>query len=97
MTTSLSGKMLQVLAVTGLGLFATQTSAQNPFPEAEGRETLLLVCSQCHSPMRIVRARLKAEDWDFYLYDMIARGAPVHKDDIETLRKYLIDNFATDK
>jgi hypothetical protein len=31
------------------------------------------------------------------VYDMIGRGAPVHKEDIKDLTKYLIDNFATDK
>lgn len=97
MTKTLFVKTLQVLAATGLGLLASGTSAQNPFPEAEGRETLFLVCTQCHSPTRITRARLNAEDWNFYLYDMIGRGAPVHKDDLEALRKYLVDNFAIDK
>lgn len=97
MTTLLRGKLLQALAVIGLGLLATETRAQNLFPEGEGRDTLFLVCTQCHTPTRITRVRLSAKDWDFYLYDMIARGAPVEKDDLEALRKYLIDNFAIDK
>lgn len=97
MTTSFREKLVQVMVLTGLGIIAGETNAQNPFPEGEGRDTLFLVCTQCHTPTRITRVRLTARDWDFYLYDMIARGAPVEKNDLEVLRKYLIDNFAIDK
>jgi hypothetical protein len=39
---------------------------------------------------------MSASDWEFTLYDMIARGAPVHEEQIEVVRQYLIDNFAVD-
>lgn len=83
--------------MTGLLTLAAGSQAQNPFPEEEGRDTLFLVCTQCHSLSRITRAQLTAEDWEFYLYDMISRGAPLHQKDIKVLRKYLIDNFAIDQ
>ena len=71
--------------------------SENPFPEAEMRETVLLVCSQCHPLTRITEGDLTAEEWEFTLYDMIARGAPIHEEDIAFVREYLIDNFATDR
>ncbi len=58
---------------------------------------MLLVCSQCHSLTRITDANLNAEEWEFTLYDMIARGAPVHEVDLALVRQYLIDNFAIDE
>jgi hypothetical protein len=85
-----------ILAVLGLGA-AGSISSQELFPEGAGRDTLLLVCVQCHTPLRITEAELTADDWEFIVYDMIGRGAPVHKEDIKDLKKYLIDNFATDK
>ena len=42
-------------------------------------------------------AELTAKDWQFIVYDMIGRGAPLHHEDIDDLTKYLQDNFATDK
>ena len=70
--------------------------SQNPFPEGEVRDTVLLVCSQCHPLTRIIDVNMTTEEWEFILYDMIARGAPVHAEDIERVRQYLVDNFGTD-
>jgi hypothetical protein len=39
-------------------------------------------------------AKLTAADWEFTLYDMISRGAPVRDDEIDALKMYLVDNFA---
>ncbi len=67
------------------------------FPEGPGRDTLLLACTQCHSLGRMMVADLTADDWEFIVYDMIGRGAPVHQEDIADLTKYLQANFATDR
>lgn len=64
------------------------------FPDGSGKETMLLVCVQCHSLNRITEAELQEDDWSFTLYDMIARGAPVPIKDVENLRTYLIDNYS---
>jgi len=65
-------------------------------PEGEGRDAMLTACTSCHGLDRITNPhrKLNAEEWEFHLYDMIARGAPVYEKDIEPLRRYLIDNYA---
>lgn len=70
---------------------------QEQFPDAPGRDTLLLVCTQCHSIGKMALADLTEKDWEFIVYDMIARGAPVYQEDIKKLIAYLQDNFATNK
>ena len=70
---------------------------QNPFPQGQVRDTVLLVCSQCHPLTRIIDGDLTAEEWEFMLYDMIARGAPVYEEDLELVRQYLVENFAIDE
>ena len=75
----------------------TLAVSQEIFPQGPGRDTLMLVCTQCHSLGKMVAAELTAEDWQFVVYDMISRGAPVHQEDIADLTKYLQDNFAIDK
>jgi hypothetical protein len=83
--------------LAGLGLLiAGPISSQDLFPEGPGRDTLFLVCVQCHPPTRITRVKLSADDWQFIVYDMISRGAPVYEEDIDDLTKYLIDNFAVE-
>ena len=85
-----------VVLATSLGL-TTFALSQGTFPEGPGRDTLLVVCTQCHSLGKMVTAELTVDDWQFIVYDMISRGAPVHQEDIADLTKYLQDNFAVDK
>lgn len=83
--------------IVSLCMFATNNAAsQELFPDGPGKETLLVVCVQCHSPGRITDAKLSAADWEFTLYDMISRGAPVRKDEIAALKLYLVNNYAID-
>lgn len=74
-----------------------RATSQAAFPDEPGRDTLMLVCTQCHSPAKILLADYSREDWQFIVYDMIARGAPLHQEDIAVLTKYLQDNYANDK
>jgi len=91
---ALVGSIAILVATVGLPHIA---SSQEAFPDAPGRDTLFLACSQCHSIGKMVAAELTADDWQFVVYEMIGRGAPVHQEDIADLMKYLQDNFATDK
>ena len=93
-TKSLSA--IAFILMTSLGL-TTLALSQEAFPEGPGRDTLVLVCTQCHSLGKMVAVELTADDWQFIVYDMISRGAPVHQEDIADLTKYLQDNFAVDK
>ncbi len=97
----LKAKYYSTLAI-GLAVAATlfcpaTGRAQGPFPEGEARDTVIVVCSQCHVLTRITDNDLDAEEWEFMLYDMIARGAPLHERDIESVRRYLVEHFATDE
>jgi hypothetical protein len=71
--------------------------AQQAFPEGEGREIVFVACSQCHGLGHLTRVSLNASQWDNALYDMLARGAVVDVKDLETVRKYLVNNLAVDK
>ena len=84
-----------VTLLTPPGLTPSAVS-QESFPEAPGRDTLILACTQCHALGKMAVAELTADDWQFIVYDMISRGAPVHQEDIADLTKYLQDNFAID-
>ena len=85
-----------LVAGTTIGL-APGAIGQEQFPNEPGRDTLFLVCTQCHSLGKMVAAELTADDWQFVVYDMISRGAPVEHDDVEALTTYLQNNFAKDR
>jgi mono/diheme cytochrome c family protein len=68
-------------------------------PEGEHRDKVIVVCSACHGIDNIFNAsqKMSAEDWEFYVYEMVARGAPVGKDDMKDIIEYLAENFTTKK
>lgn len=80
------------IMIAAIGMVPVADS-QEAFPEGPGRDTMMLACTQCHSLGKMVVADLTADDWQFIVYDMIGRGAPVHEDEIADLTKYLQDNF----
>ena len=85
------------LAVTTICLIPVFGWSQAPFPEGKARDAVFLACVQCHPLTRITDGDLNADEWELTLYDMIARGAPLHEADLELVRQYLIDNFAIDE
>ncbi len=92
-----SSKLACGLAVATVFLIPVFGWSQAPFPEGKARDAVFLACIQCHPLTRITDGDLNAEEWEFTLYDMIARGAPIHEEDLELVRQYLIDNFANDE
>lgn len=70
--------------------------SQNPFPDEPGRDEMLLACSQCHSAGKMLNVALTKDEWEFTLYDMLARGANLHADDVDDVLRYLQKNFASD-
>lgn len=90
-----------VLGIVALALGSAAllpvADGQEAFPDEPGRDTLLLACTQCHSLGKMVAADLTEDDWQFIVYDMISRGAPVHQDEIRDLTTYLQNNFTAAK
>ena len=92
-----SSKLACGLAVATIFVIPVFGWSQAPFPEGKARDAVFLACVQCHPLTRITDGDLNAEEWEFTLYDMIARGAPIHEEDLELVRQYFIDNFANDE
>lgn len=78
-------------------LINSQASAEETFPDVPVRNVLFQECTQCHSLGKVVTADLTADEWQFLVYDMVARGAPVYQEDLSALITYLQNNFATDR
>lgn len=87
-----------ILLALGGALAPAASSGGQALPEGEGRDEMIAACSACHSVSNILNPHKEftAEEWEFYLYDMVARGAPVYEEDLEAIRKYLVENYAAD-
>ena len=86
---------LRVLLMVTAILLPLAAQSQG-LPPGEGMEKVLTACTACHGLDNITNShkKLTAEEWETYFYDMVARGAPIHESEMETVKKYLIDNFA---
>lgn len=65
-------------------------------PEGDGLKIIAVSCTQCHGLDRLTKVELTAAEWENALYDMMARGAIVERDDLDTVRDYLVTAFTTD-
>ena len=86
-----SWKVLLIPAM--LFWLALPSMAQSSLPEGNGKEIVEIVCSQCHGLNNLTDARRTREDWDSVVSDMVARGAPLLIDEIDTVSAYLAMNF----
>ncbi len=80
-----------------LSLLTVPASAQDLFPEGKGRDTVLFTCSQCHGIDYLPNVKLTADQWRNAVYDMMARGAVIEEQNLDTVEEYLINSFAIDK
>lgn len=88
-------KLIGVVA----GLLCPAISPAQGFPEGEGRDQILFACTGCHGLENITAPHkpMTGEEWEIHLYDMVVKGANLTVEEIEPVRRYLIDNFAVDK
>ena len=90
------GFLIKIFFLAAVLILPTTSWGQG-LPEGEHRNKVIMACSACHGLDNIINPsqELSAEDWEFYVYEMIARGAPVRKEDIGDIVDYLADNFST--
>jgi hypothetical protein len=90
------GKILS--GVLAAGALAPATALAQGAEENRGMQLAVQACTYCHAFSNITDSHkpLTAEEWEFYFYEMVSRGAPIYEEDLEAVKQYLIDNFAAD-
>lgn len=78
-----------------LGLAATPALADDypSLPPGPGRDTMVKVCSQCHSPEIAAQQNLDAQGWKDLVNQMANNGAQASDADFDTITKYLTASF----
>ena len=75
------------------GQSAATSSAAGILPDGKGKEIVEMVCSQCHGLNNVAGSRRTLEEWDSVVSDMVARGAPLLIDEIDSVTSYLAEHF----
>jgi competence protein ComEA len=79
-----------------LGLAATPALADDDFkdlPPGQGRDVMVRVCSQCHSPEIAAHQNLDAQGWKDLVNQMANNGANATDAEFDTITKYLTATF----
>lgn len=66
-------------------------------PPGEGRELVIRVCSECHSPESASAEALDEKGWKDLVDDMAAKGANATDEEFDQIVKYLVKSFPPTK
>jgi virginiamycin B lyase len=80
------------LLVGWWALGGTAAQAQG-LPDGEGKEAIQASCNLCHGLNYITQSSRSAAEWRNLVSDMVSRGAPLTKDEFETVLQYLATHF----
>ena len=62
-------------------------------PDGPGRDVMVRVCSQCHSPEIAAQQKLDAQGWKDLVNQMANNGANATDAEFDTITKYLTATF----
>jgi mono/diheme cytochrome c family protein len=74
-------------------LLQSDAELAESMPEGEGKAMVTNVCTTCHSLGNIVNTRGDRDEWEQTVNDMIARGAQIFPDEMETIVGYLAASY----
>jgi competence protein ComEA len=95
-----------LLAVAFVVMFGVMARTQAPsgqadehpkLPAGPGREVMIRVCSQCHSPESAADQQLDAKGWKELVDDMATKGADATDAELDEIVRYLTSAFPPSK
>ena len=85
-----------IAAAFFLSLGAMTAASADDFkslPEGQGRDVMVRVCSQCHSPEIAAQQKLDNQGWKDLVNQMANNGANATDAEFDTIAKYLATAF----
>jgi mono/diheme cytochrome c family protein len=79
--------------IAGLATPALADDDYKSLPAGAGRDVMVKVCSQCHSPEIAAQQNLDAQGWKDLVNQMANNGAQASDADFDTITKYLTASF----
>ncbi len=81
------------ILLAGLATPALADDDYKSLPAGTGRDVMVKVCSQCHSPEIAAQQNLDAQGWKDLVNQMANNGAQASDADFDTIAKYLTASF----
>jgi mono/diheme cytochrome c family protein len=72
---------------------ASQAPTTSALPPGPGHDTMVKVCSACHSPEIAATQRLSPAGWDELVETMVSRGAQATDAEVAEIKAYLRKSF----
>lgn len=85
--------LTRVSVSAGQSAASGEQPARPEFPPGEGRDTVLRLCSKCHSPTIVLAYGQKREGWEDTITKMVGLGAKGSDEDFTDVADYLTANF----
>ncbi|HEX4635826.1 MAG TPA: hypothetical protein VH189_06565 [Rhizomicrobium sp.] len=76
-----------------LGAMPALADDYKSLPDGQGRDVMVRVCSQCHSPEIAAQQKLDAQGWKDLVNQMANNGANATDAEFDTISKYLTTAF----
>lgn len=73
--------------------FALPARSQTQLPDGNGKQTVQVVCSYCHTIDKVTQSRLTPQEWHDLVSLMVAYGASLRPEDGPVVIDYLSKNF----
>jgi competence protein ComEA len=85
----LAGALTLAMSTAGIAT----SFAQDPLPDAPGKEQVVNVCSKCHEPQRVAALRLTREGWEEVIAKMVSLGVKATDAELKQITDYLAEQF----
>ena len=84
------------LMVPAMAVFLqNDAELEESMPEGAGKAMVTSVCTTCHSLGTVLNNRGSHEEWEQKVNEMIARGAQIFPDEMETIVGYLAASYGS--
>ena len=89
--------VLSIFSIGALVWASVSLTAQSGFPDGEGKDLIVSLCTSCHDAGEVLAKRETEAGWKLVVSDMVALGMEATPEDQAIVAKYLAKYFGTAK
>ena len=89
--------LLSIFSIGALVCASASLTAQSGFPDGEGKELTVSLCTSCHGADETLAKRETEAGWKLVVSDMVGLGMEATPEDQAIVAKYLAKYFGTTK
>ena len=87
--------LLSIFSIGALVCASASLTAQSGFPDGEGKDLTVSLCTSCHGAEEVLAKRETEAGWKLVVSDMVGLGMEATPEDQAVVTKYLAKHFGT--